>query len=152
VAVYAPETSRAFAGVDIAVRTEQEVIYLNEVRWSDDAPQLLQEAVVNALAKSGGPGNAVPAQLNTDVDYDVRWRIIDLSTGRETAPVRAEVQVSLVNSNNRRMIAQENFTAEGSPRDRAPRARAAALALVAQEVADKVADFVARTATAPERR
>ncbi len=148
VAVYSPESSRAFAGTDIAVRTDQELVFLGDVRWSDNAPQLLQGAVVNALTKSGGTGRAVPAQLGADVDYDVRWRIVDLSTGRETAPVRAEVQVSVLDSNTRRMVAQQSFTAEGSPSDRAPRARAAALALVAQEVADKVAAFVAQAAVA----
>jgi ABC-type uncharacterized transport system auxiliary subunit len=148
VAVYSPESSRAFAGTDIAVRTDQELIFLGDVRWSDNAPQLLQGAVVNALTKSGGTGRAVPAQLGADVDYDVRWRIVDLSTGRETMPVRAEVQVSLLDSNTRRMVAQQTFAAEGSPQDRAPRARAAALALVAQDVADQVAAFVAQAAVA----
>ena len=150
VAVFAPETSRAFAGVDIAVREGQELIYLNDVRWSDNAPSLLQGAVVNALTKAGGPGKAVPAQLGADVDYDVRWRIVDLSAGRETSPVRVEVQVSLVDSGSRRMLAQQTFSAEGSPSDRAPRARAAALALTAQNVADQVAAFVASTVVAKQ--
>lgn len=148
VAVYSPESLRAYAGVDIAVRSEQEVVFLGDVRWSDNAPKLLQGAVVNALAKSGGPGRAVPAQLGADVDYDVRWRIVDLSAGRERAPVRAEVEVSLLDSNTRRMVAQRSFIAEGSPSDRAPRARAAALALAAQDVADQVAAFVAEEAAA----
>ena len=148
VAVYMPETSRAFAGADIAVTDNQELVYLDQVRWADNAPGLLQTAVVNALTKAGGPGRAVPAQLGADVDYDVRWRIIDLSAGKETAPVRAEVQVSLMDSGTRRMVAQQTFSAEGNPSDRAPRARAAALALVSQKVADDVAAFVARTVTA----
>ena len=148
VAVYMPETSRAFAGADIAVTDNQELVYLDQVRWADNAPGLLQTAVVNALTKAGGPGRAVPAQLGADVDYDVRWRIIDLSAGKDTAPVRAEVQVSLMDSGTRRMVAQQTFSAEGNPSDRAPRARAAALALVSQKVADDVAAFVARTVTA----
>ncbi len=148
VAVYMPETSRAFAGADIAVSDNQELVYLDQVRWADNAPGLLQTAVVNALTKAGGPGRAVPAQLGADVDYDVRWRIINLSAGKDTAPVRAEVQVSLMDSGTRRMVAQQTFSAEGNPSDRAPRARAAALALVAQKVADDVAAFVARTVTA----
>jgi cholesterol transport system auxiliary component len=151
VAVYPPETSRAFAGVDIAVRQEQEVIYLNDVRWSDNAPSLLQGAVVNALTKAGGPGRAAPAALGADVDYDVRWRIVDLSAGRETAPVRVEVQVSLVDASNRRMVAQQTFSAEGNPADRTPRARAAALAITAQKVADQVAAFVAGNMVAKPR-
>jgi len=142
VAVYPPEASRAFAGADIAVRQDQEMVFLDDVRWSDNAPSLLQGAVVNALTKAGGPGRAAPAALGADVDYDVRWRIVDLSAGRDTSPVRVEVQVSLVDSSSRRMVAQESFKAEGSPSDRAPRARAAVLALAAQQVADDVAAFV----------
>jgi ABC-type uncharacterized transport system auxiliary subunit len=151
VAVYPPESSRAFAGADIAVRQEQELVYLNDVRWSDNAPSLLQGAVVNALTKAGGPGRAAPAALGADVDYDVRWRIVDLSAGRDTSPVRVEVQVSLVDSSNRRMVAQQSFAREGNPSDRAPRARAAALALVTQQVADEVAAFVAGNVVAKPR-
>lgn len=148
VAVYPPESSRAFAGADVAVRQDQELVFLDEVRWSDNAPALMQGAVVNSLTKAGGPGRAAPAALGADVDYDVRWRIVDLSAGRETSPVRVEVQVSLVDSTNRRMVAQETFRAEGAPADRAPRARAAALALAAQQVADEVAAFVASNVVA----
>ncbi len=146
VAVYSPESSRAFESNDIAVRDRQELIYLDEVRWADGAPHLLQGAVVNALTKAGGPGKAVPSELGASVDFDVRWRIIDLSAGKETAPVRVEVQVSVMDSNTRRMVAQQTFVTEGSPSDRTPRARAAALAIAAQQAADKVAGFVTETA------
>lgn len=148
VAVFMPESSRAFAGADIAVRNDQELIYLSDVRWADSAPAMLQGAVVNALSKAGGPGRAAPGQLGAQTDYDVRWRIIDLSTGRETSPVRVEVQVSLMDSSTRRMIAQQSFSGEGSPSAAAPRARAAELAVVAQKVADQVAAFVAKTIVA----
>lgn len=148
VAVYVPESSRAFAGSDIAVRDNQELIYLSDVRWSDIAPALLQGAVVNSLTKASGPGRAVPGQLGAQTDYDVRWRIIELSVGKNTSPVRAEVQVTLMDSGTRRMIAQQTFLSEGDPADRAPRARAAALALVAQKLADDVAAFVSKTVTA----
>ena len=145
-----PDSSRAYEGVDIAVRDRQELVYLGEVRWSDSAPHLLQGAVVNALTKAGGPGKAVPAELGADVDYDVRWRLIDMSAGKDTAPVRAEVQVSIMSSDTRRMVAQQTFTVEGSPADRSPRARAAALAVAGQQVADKVAAFVTETVTAKQ--
>ncbi|MEQ1784174.1 MAG: ABC-type transport auxiliary lipoprotein family protein [Hyphomonadaceae bacterium] len=148
VAVYSPETSRAFESNDIAVRDSQELIYLDQVRWADGAPHLLQGAVVNSLTKAGGTGRAVPAELGADVDYDVRWRIIDLSAGKETSPVRVEVQASVMDSSTRRMVAQQTFVTEGSPTDRAPRARAAALAIAAQQVADKVAAFVTETVKA----
>jgi ABC-type uncharacterized transport system auxiliary subunit len=146
VAVYPPDASRAFSGLDIAVRAEQELVYLANVRWVDAAPRLLQGAVVNALTSAGGPGRAALAQLGARVDYDVRWRIVDLSTSRDTGPVNAEVQVSLLDAATRRMIAQQTFKATGVPASRDPRARAAAMAIAAQSVADQVAEFVAKTA------
>lgn len=152
VSVFAPDSSRAFEGTDIAVRDSQEVVYLGEVRWADTGPHLLQSAVVNALTKASGPGRAAPAELGADVDYDIRWRLIDFSVGKEVSPVRVEVQVSVVNSNTRRMVAQQSFAEEGQPADRAPRSRAAALALVAQKVADKVAAFVTETVTPPVKK
>jgi ABC-type uncharacterized transport system auxiliary subunit len=148
VAVYPPESSRAYAGADIAVRSDQELIYLSDVRWSDAAPQLLQGAVANALSQAEGPGRAVIGQLGADVDYDLRWRIVDFSVGRDTLPVHVEVQVSLIDAHTRRTVAQKSFTAEGSPSDRAPRVRAATLALAAQNVADQVAAFVTETVVA----
>lgn len=146
VSVYPPDSTRAYSGADIAVQTGQELVYLGDVRWADAAPRLLQSAVVDALALAGGEGRAVPAQLAARVDYEVRWRIIDLSASRETGPVRAQVEVSLLDSATRRVVAQGSFSATENPTDRAPRARAAAVALAAQSVADQVAAFVARSA------
>ncbi|HEY7800449.1 MAG TPA: ABC-type transport auxiliary lipoprotein family protein [Hyphomonadaceae bacterium] len=146
VSVYPPDSTRAFAGVDIAVRTDQEMVYLGDVRWVDAAPRLLQNAVVDSLAKAGGNGRAVTAQIGALVDYEVRWRIIDFSASRDAGPVRVEVAVSLLDALTRRMVAQDNFSTTATPSDRAPRARAAALALAAQSVADEVAGFVAKAA------
>lgn len=153
VAVYPPEASRAFAGADIAVRDEQELVYLGDVRWADAAPQLLQNAVVNSLSLAQGPGRAVLGQLGAEVDYDVRWRIVDLAAGRETSPGKVEVQVSIMDARTRRPIEQKAFSASSQPSDRAPRARAAALAIAVQQVADEVAAFVTETVTPrPDRR
>ena len=63
VAVYFPEASRAFSGADIAVRDNQELISLSDVRWADTGPALLQGAVVNSLTKAGGPGRAAPGRM-----------------------------------------------------------------------------------------
>ncbi len=145
VAVYPPDSSRAYSGVDIAVRKDQEMVYLGNVRWVDTAPRLLQGAVVDALSAAGGNGRAAPAQLGARTDYDVRWRIVDLSTSREAGAVHAEVEVSILDSATRRMIAQAPFKAEGLPRSREPRDRAAAMAIAAQSVANQVAAFVAKT-------
>lgn len=146
VSVYPPDSTRAFAGADIAVRTDQELVYLGDVRWVDAAPRLLQNAVVDSLTKAGGNGRAMTAQIAARVDYEVRWRIVDLSASRDAGPVRVEVAVSLLDAVTRRVVAQNTFSATGSPSDRAPRARAAALALAMQSVADQVATFVAQSA------
>jgi ABC-type uncharacterized transport system auxiliary subunit len=147
-----PDAGRAYAGVDIAVRSEQEVVYLADVRWADNAPRLLQGAVIESLSKAGGDGQVAPGQLGARVDYDVRWRVIDLSTGYGVAPVRAEVEASLVDSRNRRIIAQQRFSATGVPTSAKPRDRAAALAIAAQSVADQVAGFVADKAEPKDRQ
>ena len=146
VAVYPPDATRAFSGVDIAVRDDQELVYLGDVRWADSAPRLLQTAVVDSLARAGGEGSAVTAQLAARVDYEVRWRIVDLSVGREAAPVHVAVEASLLDSRTRRVVAQSSFSATETPSARAPRARAAAVALAAQSVANQVAAFVATSA------
>ena len=145
VGVFFPEASRAYASADIAVRDAQELIYLSDVRWADTGPALLQGALVNSLTRAGGPGRAAPGQLGAQTDYDLRWRVIDMSVSKGAGPVRVEVQANLMDSGTRRMVAQQSFTAEGSPTEPSARARAAALAIVAQKVADNVAAFVTQT-------
>jgi ABC-type uncharacterized transport system auxiliary subunit len=152
ISVSSPDASRAFAGTDIAVRADQELIYLGDVRWADTAPRLLQGAVIEALAKAGGNGRATPAQLGARVDYELRWRIVDFSVGPETAPVHAEVEASLMDAQTRRVVAQARFAASASPTGKTPRERGAALALAAQDVADQTAAFVAESATPPAPR
>ncbi|MEZ5937828.1 MAG: ABC-type transport auxiliary lipoprotein family protein [Hyphomonadaceae bacterium] len=146
IAVFTPDATRAFSGTDLAVSSGQEMVYLADVRWADAAPVLLQEAVINGLSRAEGDGRAVPAQLGARVDYDLRWRIVDLSVSRQSGPVHAIVEASLVDSRTRRIVAQNRFEAMGEPDGRSSRERAAALAVVAQQVADKVAAFVAETA------
>jgi cholesterol transport system auxiliary component len=144
--VFPPDASRAYNGVDIAVHDGLELVYLADVRWADTAPRLLQNAVINALAKAGGQGMANPAQLGARADYDLRWRVIDISVSKETGPVHIEVAASLVDSATRRTIAQKGFAATGTPSGSEPRARAAALAVAMQQVSDQVAAFAAETA------
>ena len=142
VSVMPPEAGRAYSGVDIAVRAEQELVYLADVRWADAAPRLLQGAVIESLSKAGGPGQVAPSQLGARVDYELRWRVIDLSTGYEVAPVKVEVEASLVDARTRRIVAQQRFSMTSIPTSRKPRDRAAALAIAAQSLADQVAVFV----------
>ncbi len=148
VGVFPPDASRAYSGVDIAVADQQELVYLADVRWSDAAPRLLQGAVIDALSKAGGEGQVTSAQQGTRTDYDLRWRVVDLSVSKGVGPVKVVVDASVVDSQTRRVVGQERFSAEGSPTGAEPRARAAALALAAQSVADQVAAFVATVAVA----
>jgi cholesterol transport system auxiliary component len=143
VAVMPPDSGRAYSGVDIAVRAEQELVYLADVRWADAAPRLLQGAVIESLSKAEGDGQVAPAQLGARVDYDLRWRLVDLSTGYDVAPVRVEVEASLVDSRSRRIVAQQRFATTATPTSATPRDRVAALAIAAQTAADQVAAFVA---------
>jgi cholesterol transport system auxiliary component len=148
VSVLPPDATRAFAGVDIAVASGQELVFLPDVRWADAAPRLMQGAVVDALSKAGGPGHVMTVQQGVRTDYELRWRIVDFSVGRGTNPVSVVVTASLADSETRRLIAQETFRATGTPESAEPRARAATLAAAAQDAADQVAAFAARHAVA----
>ena len=151
--VYPPEASVAFAGLDMAVREEQEIVYLKDMKWADAPARLLQSAVVNALSAGQGPGRASLAQMGARTDHDVRWRLIDLSVGRGGGPASASAQVSIAGSRDRRIIAQKSFSAEAVPASGSSRDRAAALAVAAQSLADQVAAFVAEsTPEAPARQ
>lgn len=144
--VYPPDATRAYAGVDIAVASQQELVFLPDVRWADAAPRLLQNAVINALNLAQGSGSANVAQLSARSDYDLRWRIVDFSVGKEVAPVHAEVDAVLLDAQTRQTVARQHFKAEVTPVTKAPRDRAAALAIAAQSIADQVSAFVATSA------
>ncbi len=150
IVVYAPDSNRAFAGVNIPVRDEQELVFLSDMRWADAAPRLLQGGVVNALSKAGGDGAVATAELATRGDYDLRWRVIDLSVTRGTGPVNVAVEASLVETLSRRITAQERITVSLTPASGSSQARAATLAEAAQDVADQVAAFVVANAVSPD--
>lgn len=146
VTIYPPDAPRSYAGVDIAVSQGQELVYLADVRWADAAPRLLQGSLLDSLSGAPGQGKALSAQQGASTDYDLRWRILDLSVSRGTRGVTAVVEASLLNSKTRRVVVQERFTSVETPSGRSPRERAAALAKASQAVCDLVADFVVRHA------
>jgi ABC-type uncharacterized transport system auxiliary subunit len=146
VGVYPPDAPRAYAGLDIAVREAGEIVFMADLRWADAPPRLLQGAVLDALARAEGEGRAAPVQLGARVDYEVRWRLVDLSAGRGRDPARAAADASLVNARTGRIVAQKEIRVEVEPQSRTARARAAALAAAAQDVANQVAAFAAETA------
>ncbi len=146
--IYPPDASTAFAGLDMAVRDNQEIVYLKDMKWADVPARLLQSALANALSAGQGPGRASTAQLGVRTDYDVRWRLVDLSVGKGAGKAVASAQVSVVGSRDRRTVAQRSFTAEATSVSSAPRDRAAALAVAAQSLADQVAAFVAEVTPA----
>src|SRR5262249_55571922 len=134
------------AGSDIPVSEQQEMVFLSDVRWADTAPRILQNAVVDSLSSAEGPGRAVTAQQATRTDYDLRWRIVDMSVSKGAAPVHVKVEANLVDSQTRRVVAQQSFASEAVPAGATQRDRGAALAVAAQTVADQVAAFVAAEA------
>ena len=146
VAIYTPDVGRAYAGADIAVRSGPEIVYLSDERWADAAPRLLQSAVINALVKAGGDGRAVTAEQSLRTDYDLRWRISDLSVSPGGGDVKVEAEASLALSGSRRIVAQRHIEATRTPASGRSRDRAAALATASQDAADQIAAFVAESA------
>lgn len=148
IAVLPPDASRAYSGVDIAVSNDQELIYLPDVRWADASPRLLQGAVVASLSRAQGPGRVTTAQQGARVDYDLVWRIADLSVGKDTTAVHVVFEASLLDAATRRIVSQKRIETGGSPRSRDARDRAAQLADAVQKAADQIAQFVVDNAAA----
>jgi ABC-type uncharacterized transport system auxiliary subunit len=141
IGVYPPDAPRAFAGIDIAVRERGEIVFMSDLRWADAPPRLMQAAVLDALAKAPGEGRAASVQLGARVDYEIRWRIADLSAGRGRDDARVVAEASLVNARTGRIIAQQEIRSDVTPLGGSARARATALASAAQDVANRVAAF-----------
>jgi len=147
VVVHPPEASRAFSGSEIAVVSDQAIVYLKDVKWADLAPKLAQSAALNALARASGDGRGLLPQAPLPADYELFWRISDLSVSRGRQPVRAEAEAILAEAGARRIVATARFVQQAAPRGGADRQRADALALALQQLADDIAEFVAREAS-----
>jgi cholesterol transport system auxiliary component len=97
------------------VQPDSRFDYIAGVRWSEPAPQMLQQQLVRALAADGrfDAVVAVPSRVPADLLLDVELRRFEAVYAADGGPpeVRVEMQVSLVDPRKARRIASAVVTA-----------------------------------------
>jgi len=91
------------------VQPDSRFDYVAGIRWSEPAPQMLQQQLVRALAADGrfDAVVATPSRVPADLLLDVELRRFEAvyATGGGPPEVRVEMQVSLVDPRKARRIA-----------------------------------------------
>lgn len=148
-AVARPRSAAALDSDRIAVvASGNRFDYYAGVRWAEPAPQMLQENLVAALARSGLFAGvfAAPARVPAELTLDVELRRFEADTTAGKAPVvHVALQASLVDA--RRALRVASFTSEAAVAAGSDR-RAAIIAAFDRANAQVVDDVVARVAAA----
>ncbi len=129
--------------------------YYTGVRWAEPAPQMLQQALVDALARDGGFAAvlAAPARVPAELLLDVELRRFEAVAGSSGGPtVHVQLQASLVDT--RRSVRVASFPCVASAAaaenrvDAVIDAFARASATAVEEVARRVGEAAATIPTA----
>ena len=133
------------------VQPDSRFDYFAGVRWSESAPQMLQQQLIRALANDGrfAAVMAVPSRVPADLLLDVELRRFEAVYAADgVAPqVRVEMQVSLVDP--RRAQRQASFVAVGTATAAANR-RADVIAAFEHATAEAVRTAVEQVRTSVE--
>lgn len=133
------------------VQPDSRFDYFAGVRWSEPAPQMLQQQLIRALADDGrfAAVSAAPSRVPPDLLLDVELRRFEAVYAADGgAPlVRVEMQVSLVDP--RRAQRQASFVVAGSATAAANR-RAPVIAAFDRATAEAVRAAVEQVRTAAE--
>jgi cholesterol transport system auxiliary component len=124
--------------------------YYTGVRWAEPAPQMLQQALVDALARDGGFAAvlAAPARVPAELLLDVELRRFEAVAGSAGGPtVHVQLQASLVDTRRSVRIASFPCTASATaPENRMDAvidAFARASTIAVEEVARRVGEAAA---------
>jgi cholesterol transport system auxiliary component len=142
-----PRASPALETERLAVvRPDSRFDYFTGVRWSEPAPQMLQQQLVSALAADGrfSAVVAAPSRVPADLLLDVELRRFEAvyATGGGAPQVRVEMQVSVVDSRKAQRLA--SFVAAASATAEQNR-RAAVIAAFDRATAEAVSSAVGQT-------
>jgi cholesterol transport system auxiliary component len=155
-AVERPSASPALDSERIAVvQPDHRFDYFAGVRWSEPAPEMLQQQLVRALAADGrfaavvAAPSRVPAELLLDVELR-RFEATYAAAGT-TPQVRVEMHVSLIEPRQARRVT--SFIAAGSATAAANRRASVveAFELATSEAMRKAVDAVREAVPAPPR-
>ena len=107
-----PSAPRAYASDEIAVRAPDGGLkFLPGARWADTAPRLLQDLVLDQLARQG----LTPAPLTAGVnpDYEITWRVRAFEADIDTPNPQARIVIdALVMEPERKDIQSITVTQE----------------------------------------
>jgi cholesterol transport system auxiliary component len=145
--VATPRASPALETERMAVvRPDSRFDYFTGVRWSEPAPQMLQQQLVRALAADGrfAAVVAAPSRVPADLLLDVELRRFEAvyATDGGAPQVRVEMQVSVVDSRKAQRLA--SFVAAASATAEQNR-RAAVIAAFERATAEAVSSAVGQT-------
>jgi cholesterol transport system auxiliary component len=127
--------------------------YYAGARWSDTAPQMVQQLLVATLAAEGGFAAAVaaPSRVPTDLLVDLELRHFEAvyADARESPSVRVELQASLVDTRKGTRLATFESAADVPASANSRGAVVAAFDRAAGEVVREVAHRVRAAAAGP---
>lgn len=136
-----PESSRLFSGRFMAAEDEAGALRLiRSVQWTDRATSLMQEAVLDLLSGEGG-NVAVGIQGGAPTEYELAWRISDLTLRGQTA--RCRIEASLLYGPARQLHSQHLISVTAQASGNSDSARALALVEAGRACARETAAFIA---------
>ncbi|MFN4024099.1 MAG: ABC-type transport auxiliary lipoprotein family protein [Hyphomonas sp.] len=139
-----PEASRLFSGRFMVTEDETGAVRLiRSVQWTDRATSLMQEAVLDLLSGQGGNvAIAIPGGAPTE--FELAWRISDMSIRGQTA--RCRIEASLLRGPQRELSGQRSISVTAQASGGSDAARALALVEAGRACARETAAFIASVA------
>ena len=152
-AVARPRAAAALDTDGIAVvQPDSRFDYFAGVRWTEPAPQMLQQLLVGALTADGrfAAVMSAPSRVPTDLLLDVELRRFEAvyTAGDEAPTVRVEMQVTLVEARPARRAASFAATGAATATGNRRAAVVAAFEAATSQAVDAAVNGV-RAATAP---
>ena len=145
-----PSAARAWSGDEIALRAaDGALIFLPRARWADAAPRLLQDLLLDRLARTGA--RPAPASAGVAADFEVSWRVRAFEADFDTSAPQARIALDAMVMDAARTQTIPVTVFEEAPVTGDPKSAAniiAALREVARRASDRLAEeVVAATAS-----
>lgn len=135
VLVREPEASRLIGGSGMVVEgTDGGLRLMAGAEWAGRASELMQVALIEALSDPAAEGMALSASTGAPADYELAWRIADLTLRGQDA--RCRLHLTLLDGRSREPLARTQAdgvvgAASGDTQARARALKSAARACVA---------------------
>jgi cholesterol transport system auxiliary component len=145
VTVALPSGERTLLGQDIIWRSDDELAFVAQARWSNRADLALQSMLVETLTRQ----QRFAATARTGEargDYEIRWEVLDFEVDESSMTARFAADVKLVVLPGRRIVSQRVIETQAPVDDRSSSAATQALARAAREGSARIGVFAAESA------